>query len=87
MKISRLRDLTALLCDHESFQSIQQLCHLPEAPSGELCEQGQAQEQLLRAAELSSQLVTSVLSHRRISQELQSVLIGDATDIQAQLKW
>ncbi|KAL9848797.1 glucosylceramide transporter ABCA12 isoform 2-T2 [Geothlypis trichas] len=87
LKISRLRDLTALLCDHESFQSMQQLCHLPEAPSGELCEQGQAQEQLLRAAELSSQLVTSVLSHRRISQELQSVLIGDATDIQAQLKW
>ncbi|XP_058665209.1 glucosylceramide transporter ABCA12 [Ammospiza caudacuta] len=87
LKISRLRDLTALLCDHESFQSIQQLCHLPEAPFGELCEQGQAQEQLLRAAELSSQLVANVLSHRRISQELQNVLIGDATDIQAQLKW
>uniref|UniRef100_A0A8D2N1N7 ATP binding cassette subfamily A member 12 n=1 Tax=Zonotrichia albicollis TaxID=44394 RepID=A0A8D2N1N7_ZONAL len=76
-----------LLCNSESFQSIQQLCHLPEAPSGELCEQGQAQEQLLRAAELSSQLVASMLSHRRISQELQNVLIGDATDIQAQLKW
>uniref|UniRef100_A0A8D2N1P6 ATP binding cassette subfamily A member 12 n=1 Tax=Zonotrichia albicollis TaxID=44394 RepID=A0A8D2N1P6_ZONAL len=85
--ISRLQDLTALLCNSESFQSIQQLCHLPEAPSGELCEQGQAQEQLLRAAELSSQLVASMLSHRRISQELQNVLIGDATDIQAQLKW
>nr|XP_054492464.1 glucosylceramide transporter ABCA12 [Agelaius phoeniceus] len=87
LKISRLRDLTALLCDYESFQSIQQLCHLPEAPFGELCEQGQSQEQLLRAAELSSQLVTGVLSHRRISQELQNVLIGDATDIQAQIKW
>uniref|UniRef100_A0A8D2N186 ATP binding cassette subfamily A member 12 n=1 Tax=Zonotrichia albicollis TaxID=44394 RepID=A0A8D2N186_ZONAL len=82
LKISRLQDLTALLCNSESFQSIQQLCHLPEAPSGELCEQGQAQEQLLRAAELSSQLVASMLSHRRISQELQNVLIGDATDIQ-----
>ncbi|XP_041316146.1 ATP-binding cassette sub-family A member 12 [Pyrgilauda ruficollis] len=87
LKISRLRDLTALLCDYESSQSIQQLCHLPEVPFGELCEQGQSQEQLLRAAELSSQLVTNVLSHRRISQELQNVLIGDATDIQAQLKW
>ncbi|XP_014165755.1 ATP-binding cassette sub-family A member 12 [Geospiza fortis] len=87
LKISRLQDLTALLCDYESFQTIQQLCHLPEAPFGELCEQGQSQEQLLRAAELSSQLVTSVLSHRRISQELQSVLIGHAADIQAQLKW
>ncbi|CAN8200951.1 unnamed protein product [Coccothraustes coccothraustes] len=87
LKISRLRGLTALLCDSESFQSLQQLCHLPEVPFGELCEQGQSQEQLLRAAELSSQLVTNVLSHRRISQELQNVLIGDATDIQAQLKW
>ncbi|XP_063256168.1 glucosylceramide transporter ABCA12 [Prinia subflava] len=87
LKMSRLQDLTALLCDQESFQSIQQLCQLPEVPSGELCERGQSQEQLLRAAELSSQLVTNVLSHRRLSQELQSVLIGDATDIQAQLKW
>ncbi|XP_068052641.1 glucosylceramide transporter ABCA12 [Anomalospiza imberbis] len=87
LKISHLRDLTALLCDYESFKSIQQLCHLPEVPFGELCEQGQTQEQLLRAAELSSQLVTNVLSHRRISQELQNVLVGDATDIQAQLKW
>ncbi|RLV92200.1 hypothetical protein DV515_00013870, partial [Chloebia gouldiae] len=87
LKISRLQDLTALLCDYESFKSIQQLCHLPEVPFGELCEQGQTQEQLLRAAELSSQLVTNVLSHRRISQELQNVLIGDATDIQAQLTW
>ncbi|RMB92752.1 hypothetical protein DUI87_30802 [Hirundo rustica rustica] len=87
LKISRLQDLTALLCDSESFQSIQQLCQLPEVPFGELCQRGQSQEQLLRAAELSSQLVTDVLSHRRISQELQNVLIGDATDIQAQLKW
>uniref|UniRef100_A0A8C3RF33 ATP binding cassette subfamily A member 12 n=1 Tax=Cyanoderma ruficeps TaxID=181631 RepID=A0A8C3RF33_9PASS len=81
-----LQDPT-LLCGSESFQSIQQLCQLPEVPFGELCEQGQSQEQLLRAAELSSRLVTNALSHRRISQELQNVLIGDATDIQAQLKW
>ncbi|XP_058696545.1 glucosylceramide transporter ABCA12 [Poecile atricapillus] len=87
LKISRLRALTALLCDYESLKSVQQLCHLPEVPFGELCEQGQSQEQLLRAAQLSSQLVTNLLSHRRISQELQNVLIGDATDIQAQLKW
>ncbi|XP_056352681.1 glucosylceramide transporter ABCA12 [Oenanthe melanoleuca] len=87
LKISHLQDLTALLCDYESSKSIQQLCQLPEVPFGELCEQGQSQEQLLHLAELSSQLVTNVLSHRRISQELQNVLIGDATDIQAQLKW
>uniref|UniRef100_A0A8C3EXC1 ATP binding cassette subfamily A member 12 n=1 Tax=Corvus moneduloides TaxID=1196302 RepID=A0A8C3EXC1_CORMO len=81
LKISRLRGLTALLCDYKSFKSMQHLCHLPEVPFGELCERGQSQEQLLRAAELSSQLVTNVLNHRRISQELQNVLIGDATEI------
>uniref|UniRef100_A0A8C3EYX1 ATP binding cassette subfamily A member 12 n=1 Tax=Corvus moneduloides TaxID=1196302 RepID=A0A8C3EYX1_CORMO len=81
ISISRLRGLTALLCDYKSFKSMQHLCHLPEVPFGELCERGQSQEQLLRAAELSSQLVTNVLNHRRISQELQNVLIGDATEI------
>ncbi|XP_071418175.1 glucosylceramide transporter ABCA12 [Pithys albifrons albifrons] len=87
LKISHLRDLTTLLCDYESVKSIQQLCHLPEVGFGELCEQGQSHEQLLHAMELSSQVVTSVLNHRRISQELQNVLIGDATNLQAQLKW
>ncbi|KAJ7419550.1 ATP-binding cassette sub-family A member 12 [Willisornis vidua] len=87
LKISHLQDLTTLLCDYESVKSIQQLCHLPEVGFGELCEQGQSHEQLLRAMELSSQVVTSVLNHRRISQELQNVLIGDATNLQAQLKW
>ncbi|XP_027591452.2 ATP-binding cassette sub-family A member 12 [Pipra filicauda] len=87
LKISRLRDLTTLLCDYESFKSVQQLCHLPEVGFGELCERGQSHEQLLRAVELSSHVVTDVLNHRRISQELQNVLIGDATNIQTQLNW
>ncbi|XP_067994108.1 glucosylceramide transporter ABCA12 [Melanerpes formicivorus] len=87
LKISRLRDLTALLCDYESFKSIQQICHLPDVSFGELCEQSQSHEQLLRAIEVSNQVVTNVLNHRRISQELQTVLIGNATNIQAQMKW
>ncbi|XP_027533821.1 ATP-binding cassette sub-family A member 12 isoform X2 [Neopelma chrysocephalum] len=87
LKISRLRDLTTLLCDYESFKSVQQLCHLPEVGFGELCEQGQSHEQLLRAVELSSDMVTNVLNHRRISQEFQNVLIGDATNIQTLLNW
>ncbi|XP_009634881.2 ATP-binding cassette sub-family A member 12 [Egretta garzetta] len=87
LKISRLRDLTTLLCDYESFKSIQHICHLPNVSFGELCEQSQTREQLLRAIELSNQVVTNVLNHRRISQELQNILIGDATNIQAQMKW
>uniref|UniRef100_A0A8C3CZF0 ATP binding cassette subfamily A member 12 n=1 Tax=Cairina moschata TaxID=8855 RepID=A0A8C3CZF0_CAIMO len=84
--ITRLRDLTTLLCDYESFKSIQHICHLPNVSFGELCEQSQSHEQLLRAIELSSQVVTNVLNGRRISQELQNVLVGDAANVQAQIK-
>ncbi|XP_064015154.1 glucosylceramide transporter ABCA12 [Pogoniulus pusillus] len=87
LKISRLRDLTTLLCDYESFKSVQHICHLPDVSFGELCEQSQSHEQLLRAIEVSNQVVTDVLNHRRIFQELQTVLIGDATNIQTQMKW
>lgn len=87
LKISHLRDLTTLLCDYESFESIQHICHLPNVSFGELCEQSQSREQLLHTIELSNEVVTNVLNHRRISQELQNVLIGDATNIQTQIKW
>ncbi|XP_062459511.1 glucosylceramide transporter ABCA12 [Pezoporus occidentalis] len=87
LKISHLRDFTTILCDYESFKSIQDICHLPNVSFGELCEQSQSYVQLLHAIELSNQVVTNVLNHRRISQELQNVLIGDATNIQTQVKW
>ncbi|XP_010120287.1 PREDICTED: ATP-binding cassette sub-family A member 12 [Chlamydotis macqueenii] len=87
LKISHLRDLTTLLCDYESFESIQRICHLPNVSFGEMCEESQSHEQLLRTIELSNQVVTNVLNRRRIAQEFQNVLIGDTTDIQTQLKW
>lgn len=87
LKISRLRDLTTLLCDYESFKLVQHVCHLPDVSFGKLCEQSQSPEQLLHAIELSNQVVTNVLNHRRISQELKNILIGDATNIQTQTEW
>ncbi|OPJ80232.1 ATP-binding cassette sub-family A member 12 isoform B [Patagioenas fasciata monilis] len=87
LKISRLRDLTTLLCDYESFKSVQHVCHLPDVSFGKLCEQSPSPEQLLHAIELSNQVVTNVLNHRRISQELKNILIGDATNIQTQTEW
>ncbi|XP_065607453.1 glucosylceramide transporter ABCA12 [Cyrtonyx montezumae] len=87
LKISLLRNLTMLLCDYESLKSVQRVCHLPDVSFGELCEQSRSQEQLLRAVELSSQVVTNVLNSRRVSEELWDVLMGDATDVQAQMKW
>ncbi|XP_061204119.1 glucosylceramide transporter ABCA12 [Neopsephotus bourkii] len=87
LKISHLRDLTTILCDYESFKSIQDICQFPNVSFGELCEQSQPYVQLLHTIELSNQVVTNVLNHRRISQELQNILIGDATNIQTQVKW
>uniref|UniRef100_A0A8C3JIC3 ATP binding cassette subfamily A member 12 n=1 Tax=Calidris pygmaea TaxID=425635 RepID=A0A8C3JIC3_9CHAR len=79
--------LTTLLCDYESFKSVQYICHLPNVSFEEVCEQSHSREQLLRAIELSNEVVTNLLNHRRISQELQNVLIGDVTNIQTQMKW
>ncbi|XP_062434346.1 glucosylceramide transporter ABCA12 [Rhea pennata] len=87
LKISHLWDLTTLLCDYRSFKSIQHICHLPNVSFEELCEQSQSHEQLHRTIELSNQIVTNVLNHRRVSQELRDILIGDATNIQSQIKW
>uniref|UniRef100_U3J5J6 ATP binding cassette subfamily A member 12 n=1 Tax=Anas platyrhynchos platyrhynchos TaxID=8840 RepID=U3J5J6_ANAPP len=71
--LPRLNDISSL----KLFKSIQHICHLPNVSFGELCEQSQSHEQLLRAIELSSQVVTNVLNGKRISQELQNVLVGD----------
>ncbi|XP_053925522.1 glucosylceramide transporter ABCA12 isoform X1 [Cuculus canorus] len=87
LKISHLRDLTTLLCDYESSKSIQRICHLPNVSFGELCEQSKSHEQFLGAIELSNQVVTNLLEHGTISQELQDILIGDTTTIQTQMKW
>ncbi|XP_021254439.1 ATP-binding cassette sub-family A member 12 [Numida meleagris] len=87
LKISLLWNLTTLLCDYESLKSVQHICHLPNVSFEELCEQSQSHEQLLRAIELSNQVVTNVLNGRKVSDELRNILIGDATDVQAQMKW
>uniref|UniRef100_A0A8C2TPX5 ATP binding cassette subfamily A member 12 n=1 Tax=Coturnix japonica TaxID=93934 RepID=A0A8C2TPX5_COTJA len=76
--LPRLNDISSL----RLFKSIQHICHLPNVSFGELCEQSQSHEQLLRAIELSNQVVTNVLNGRRVSKELWNVLIGDATDVQ-----
>uniref|UniRef100_A0A669QFQ1 ATP binding cassette subfamily A member 12 n=1 Tax=Phasianus colchicus TaxID=9054 RepID=A0A669QFQ1_PHACC len=46
--LPRLNDISSL----RLFKSIQHICHLPNVSFGELCEQSQSHEQLLRAIEL-----------------------------------
>uniref|UniRef100_A0A8C0QKP8 ATP binding cassette subfamily A member 12 n=1 Tax=Chelonoidis abingdonii TaxID=106734 RepID=A0A8C0QKP8_CHEAB len=76
-----------LLCDYESFKSLQRICQLPTVNSEALCEQSQFHEQLLHSAELSNHLVTDVVNHNRVLHELREVLIGDPAKIQSQINW
>uniref|UniRef100_K7GAL1 ATP binding cassette subfamily A member 12 n=1 Tax=Pelodiscus sinensis TaxID=13735 RepID=K7GAL1_PELSI len=87
LKTSRLRSLIKLLCDYQSFKSLQRMCQLPTVRFEALCEQSQFHEQLLHSIELSSHLVTNVVNHNRVARELQDVLIGDPTKIQSQMSW
>nr|XP_006127456.1 ATP-binding cassette sub-family A member 12 [Pelodiscus sinensis] len=87
VKTSRLRSLIKLLCDYQSFKSLQRMCQLPTVRFEALCEQSQFHEQLLHSIELSSHLVTNVVNHNRVARELQDVLIGDPTKIQSQMSW
>ncbi|XP_019410082.1 PREDICTED: ATP-binding cassette sub-family A member 12 [Crocodylus porosus] len=86
-KISRLQNLTKLLCVRESFKLVQHICYLPNTSFEALCEQSQFHEQLLHSAELSDRIVTNVINHNSISQELQDILIGDPTKLRLQMEW
>ncbi|XP_032661205.1 glucosylceramide transporter ABCA12 [Chelonoidis abingdonii] len=87
LKTSRFRSRIKLLCDYESFKSLQRICQLPTVNSEALCEQSQFHEQLLHSAELSNHLVTDVVNHNRVLHELREVLIGDPAKIQSQINW
>ncbi|KYO33489.1 hypothetical protein Y1Q_0008681 [Alligator mississippiensis] len=82
-KISRLQNLTKLLCVHESFKLVQHICYLPNISFEALCEQCQFHEQLLH----SGINYTNVINHNSISQELQDILIGDPTKLRLQMEW
>uniref|UniRef100_A0A8D0GSN9 ATP binding cassette subfamily A member 12 n=1 Tax=Sphenodon punctatus TaxID=8508 RepID=A0A8D0GSN9_SPHPU len=64
LKLSRLRNLTNLLCDYESFSMLQQTCQLPDTNFGSLCEQSQFHDRLLHGIELSERIVTKVINHK-----------------------
>uniref|UniRef100_A0A8C0XJ86 ATP-binding cassette sub-family A member 12 n=1 Tax=Castor canadensis TaxID=51338 RepID=A0A8C0XJ86_CASCN len=81
-KLSQLRNLTELLCESETFNSIEKSCQLSNMSFGNLCEDSVFHVQLLEAAELGTEIATSLLYHDNIiSEKLRDLLTGDPSKI------
>lgn len=81
-KLSQLRNLTKLLCEPETFNSIEEMCQLSSMDFGNLCEESAFHVQLLEAAELGTEIATSLLYHDNVlSEKLRDLLSGDPSKI------
>ncbi|KAJ8778948.1 hypothetical protein J1605_013182 [Eschrichtius robustus] len=81
-KLSQLRNLTKLLCEPETFSSLEKMCQLSSMDFGNLCEESAFHVQLLKAAEFSTEIATSLLYHDNIlSEKLRDLLSGDPSKI------
>ncbi|KAM4869967.1 glucosylceramide transporter ABCA12 isoform X1 [Urocitellus parryii] len=81
-KLSQLRNLTELLCESETFNSLEKSCQLSNMSFGSLCEDSAFHVQLLEAAELGTEIATSLLYHDNIiSAKLRDLLMGDPSKI------
>ncbi|KAI5152612.1 Atp-Binding Cassette Sub-Family A Member 12 [Manis pentadactyla] len=81
-KLSQLRNLTKLLCESETFNSIEKMCQLSNMNFENLCEESAFHVQLLEAAELGTEIATTLLySDNIISKKLRDLLTGDPSRI------
>ncbi|KAF4014147.1 hypothetical protein G4228_005234 [Cervus hanglu yarkandensis] len=87
-KLSQLRNLTKLLCEPETFSSIEEMCPLSSTDFGNLCEESAFHVQLLEAAELGTEIATSLLYHDNVlSEKLRDLLSGDPSKINLDMDW
>ncbi|KAH0621712.1 hypothetical protein JD844_023309 [Phrynosoma platyrhinos] len=87
LTLTRLQNLTSLLCDYETIRSLQQTCQLPEVSFVELCDQSVFHKKLLRNVALSNRVVTNSVNLRGVSAEFQDMLIGDPKKLKQQIIW
>ncbi|XP_070278166.1 glucosylceramide transporter ABCA12 isoform X2 [Myotis yumanensis] len=81
-KLSQLRHLTKLLCEPETFSSVEKMCQLSGMNFRSLCEESAFHVQLLEAAELGTEIATSLLYQDNIiSKNLKDLLTGDSVKI------
>ena len=87
-KLSQLRNLTKLLCEPETFNSIEEMCQLSSMDFGNLCEESVFHVQLLEAVELGTEIATSLLYHDNVlSEKLRDLLSGDPSKINLDMDW
>uniref|UniRef100_A0A4W2CL05 ATP binding cassette subfamily A member 12 n=1 Tax=Bos indicus x Bos taurus TaxID=30522 RepID=A0A4W2CL05_BOBOX len=87
-KLSQLRNLTKLLCEPETFNSIEEMCQLSSVDFGKLCEESALHVQLLEAAELGTEIATSLLYHDSVlSEKLRDLLSGEPSKINLDMDW
>ncbi|XP_034354476.1 glucosylceramide transporter ABCA12 [Arvicanthis niloticus] len=87
-KLSQLRNLTELLCESETFSSIEKSCQFSNMSFKRLCEDHAFHIQLIEAAELGTDLATGLLYHDNIvSAKLRDLLTGDPSKINLNMDW
>ncbi|XP_048200131.1 glucosylceramide transporter ABCA12 [Perognathus longimembris pacificus] len=85
-KLSQLRNLTELLCESETFNSIEKSCQISRVNFGSLCKDSEFHMQLLEAAEVGTEILTSLLYHdNMVSEKLRDLLTGDPSKISLNL--
>ncbi|XP_031223714.1 ATP-binding cassette sub-family A member 12 [Mastomys coucha] len=87
-KLSQLRNLTELLCESETFSSIEKSCQFSNMNFKRLCGDHAFHVQLIEAAELGTDLATGLLYHDNVvSAKLRDLLTGDPSKINLDMDW
>ncbi|XP_058041914.1 glucosylceramide transporter ABCA12 isoform X1 [Ahaetulla prasina] len=87
LKLTHLQNLTSLLCDFESIRWLQQTCELPDVSFAELCSQSEFHKKLLHSRNQSDHALSNLISHRRLSQQFQEIIVGNPQKLLQQIKW
>ncbi|XP_063159030.1 glucosylceramide transporter ABCA12 [Candoia aspera] len=87
LKLTRLQNLTSLLCDYESIRWLQQTCQLPNVSFAELCTQSAFHKKLLHSGKQTDRVLTNLISHRSLSGEFQEIVVGNPQKLLQQIQW
>ncbi|ETE59206.1 ATP-binding cassette sub-family A member 12, partial [Ophiophagus hannah] len=87
LKLIHLQNLTSLLCDFESIRWLQQTCQLADVSFAELCSQSEFHKKLLHSRNQSDRALSNLISHRRLFQEFQEIIVGNPQKLQQHIKW
>lgn len=85
-KLSQLRNLTELLCEPETFNSMKKICQKSNMNFGDLCGKSVFHVRLLEAAEFGTKIITSLLYRDNILlKKMGDLLTGDPNKINSNM--